>query len=155
MPNGSYGVNAVVVDRAGNQSSAAVAGLTKNSNSPSFNLPSFSSGATATGTLHSPYATSYSMSGAGMVGTLTGTIASGATVGVAVPLTAGDGNKAVNVLFSTGASNYSASDAVMKDTVAPTVTVTSHSSGATFSGSSLAVSGTASDANGVASVKFN
>jgi len=73
-------------------------------------------------------------------------------------LAAGDGAKTVYVRYKDVAGNWmstSASDSVILDTVLPTASISSPADGAKTNQISLTISGSAGDANGIASVRVN
>jgi hypothetical protein len=73
-------------------------------------------------------------------------------------LSAGDGPKAVYVRYKDAAGNWmnnGVSDSVILDTIMPVASIFSPLSGAKTNQATMTISGTASDANGIASVSVN
>lgn len=73
-------------------------------------------------------------------------------------LSAGDGPKTVYVRYKDAAGNWMASavsDSIILDTTRPTASISSPADGAMTNVTTIAISGTASDVNGIASVSVN
>lgn len=86
-----------------------------------------------------------------VVGTHTGTLTGGSSADVAIDLSAGDGPKTAYVTFTDLAGVSTSANAVVTvDTVSPTLSISSHSNGDAVEGSQIVLTGSVSDAGGLA-----
>jgi hypothetical protein len=162
--NGSHSLTAVARDAAGNRTTSAPVTVTvlNDTSAPTVNITSHSSGATVGGTVTVSATASDNVGVTGVQFKL-----DGANLGAedtAAPYsvswnttTAGNGSHSLTAVARDAAGNRTTSApvtvTVLNDTSAPTVSITSPSSGATVGGI-IAVSAAASDNVGVAGVQF-
>lgn len=99
---------------------------------------------------------SYSISGSGIMETITGTLMSSGSVTIPVTLVANDGNKSVQVIFTDSAEVVTTTFAtIILDTTPPTLSIDSHGTGAQVAGSTVLLTGSVFDLNGIASATLN
>ncbi|MDD5197505.1 MAG: M4 family metallopeptidase [Candidatus Gracilibacteria bacterium] len=99
---------------------------------------------------------SYTLFGSGIVSIITGSLASSGSVTIPVDLSATDGNKTLQIDFTDSAEVVTTTFAsIILDTTPPTLSINSHSSGAQVIGSTLLLTGSVFDMNGLASTTLN
>ncbi len=101
-------------------------------------------------------AVSYSISGSGIISTITGSLASSGSNIIPVTLSAIDGNKTVQVSFTDTANIITTAVAsIILDTTPPILSIDSHINNAQVTGSAALMTGSVFDINGIASATLN
>lgn len=160
LSDGMLDYSADIVDGAGNRSFLTV-GIIGKSVVPAAGSVSFPSGAyTNTGTtdirISAEKAVSYTVSGSGIGSTLTGVLLASGSIVLPLDLSEGDGNKPIEVAFTDSANvTSSAFASIVLDTTPPTLSIASHASGAQVIGSSVLMTGSIFDINGISSAMLN
>lgn len=155
LQDGMLGYSAYVVDSVGNVGSSAI-GTVGKSVLPSDGQIQFLSGsyvgdANTVIRVTAQKAVIFELSGSGLTASVTGSLASAGTVDVPVTLSAGEGTKNVVATFTDeGGKITAASTGTVLDTGSPAVSISSHVDGQSVTGTQVTITGTVSDAGGLA-----
>lgn len=101
-------------------------------------------------------AVSYSISGSGIVSTITGSLSSSGSIIIPITLSANDGNKTIQITFTDGANvTTTAIASIILDTTLPILSIDSHLNNAQVTGSAALMTGSIFDLGGIANATLN
>lgn len=149
-----------MIDPTGNTGAVTTGTIAKSVITAAGNITFLSGAYTNTGIINmeisAAKAVSYSISGSGIISTITGSLASSGTSIIPVTLSAIDGNKTVQVSFTDTANiTTTAVASIILDTTPPILSIDSHTNNVQVTGSAALMTGNIFDLNGIASATLN
>ena len=149
-----------MIDATGNIGAIYIGTIGKTTISSAGNIVFLSGAYTNTGVTNLEISTTvpllYSISGSGIISTITGSLVSSGTSIIPVTLSASDGDKVVQVTFNDGINApTTVMTSIILDTTPPILSIDSHTNNVQVTGSAAVMTGSTFDLNGIASVTLN
>lgn len=160
LADGLLNVSVYIRDPSGNIGDTASVSIGKSVIPADGNLRFLSGSYTNTGTtdleISAVKPVSYTISGDGLIGTVTGTIAASGSIIIPISFTSADENKIIRAVFTDDGGTQTIMDSsIILDTTPPTLSIGSHANGVQVTGSVALMTGSVFDANGIASATLN